>query len=313
MPPKVKKYLVVIGGPTGVGKTRIGIDLAKRYNTVIVSADSRQLYREMNIGTAKPTPAERAQVPHYLVDYVSLKDEYSAGEYARACKSLLLELFTERDIIFMVGGSGLYIRAVIEGFDEMPAVSKDIKEKWKQVYAEKGLAFLQQEVTLLDPEYAAKVDMQNPHRLIRALSVMQVSNTPVSVLQRSILEQRPFEVIRILCNLPRQELYDRIHNRVDEMIVEGLIDEVRSLLPYRDTQAMQTVGYNEIVAFLDGHMTQEEAISKIKQHSCNYAKRQLTWFRHQGEWKEFNPPDVYKVKEYVDYKLSPSPNEGPRR
>jgi tRNA dimethylallyltransferase len=302
MPPKVKKYLVVIGGPTGVGKTRIAIDLAKTYNTVIVSADSRQLYREMNIGTAKPTPEERAQVPHYLIDYVSIKDEYSAGGYARACKSLLQELFTERDIIFMVGGSGLYIRAVIDGFDEMPVVPKDIREKWKQIYTEKGIGFLQQEVTILDPEYAAKVDMENPHRLVRALSLMEVSNTPISILHRNVLEQRPFEVIRILCNLPRQELYDRIRNRVDEMISAGLINEVRSLLPYKDTQAMQTVGYKEIVSFLDGHLTQEEAIAKIKQHSCNYAKRQLTWFRHQGEWREFNPPEVDDIHHYIKSK-----------
>lgn len=292
-----------MAGPTGVGKTQVTLDLASRFGSVIVSADSRQIYREMAIGTARPTPVQRDQVPHYLIDYVSLSEEYSAGRYARECTQLLEQLFMHHDIVFLAGGSGLYIRAVIEGFDEMPAVPGEIREKWTRSFEERGLAFLQQELSLRDPGYTTKVDLQNPRRLIRALSVMDASGTSFSALRKKHPVEHPFEILKIFCNLPRKELYTRIHQRVDEMIVQGLVEEVTSLLPYRHTQAMQSVGYREIIAYLDGASTLEEAIAKIKQHTCNYAKRQLTWFRHQGDWTEFNPPDVEVIDRFIRRKL----------
>ncbi len=288
-----------MAGPTGVGKTQATIELALRFASVIVSADSRQIYQEMNIGTAKPDSEQLSRVRHHFIDHISLSEEYSAGRYSRECLRLLETLFQQHDIVFMTGGTGLYIRAVIEGFDDMPDVSSEIREKWMKRFAEHGLAFLHQELTILDPEYAAEVDMQNPHRLIRALSVIETAGKPFSALRRKEKSERPFEVIKIFCNLPRQQLYGRIHERVDQMLEKGLVDEVKSLVAFRDTQAMQTVGYKEIIAYFDGNCTLEEAIAKIKQHTCNYAKRQITWFKHQGDWQEFDPPDVEVIADFV--------------
>lgn len=288
-----------MAGPTAVGKTAASVKLAFRFDTEVISADSRQIYREMSIGTAKPTPDQLSRVKHHFIDHISLNEEYSAGRYARECLALLSTLFEQHDIVIMTGGSGLYIKAVIDGFDEMPSVSRDIRDKWKLAYTEKGLAFLQQELTILDPGYADTVDMQNAHRLIRALSVIEASGKPFSELRKKQEANRPFEIIKVLCNLPRQELYARIHQRVDDMVTNGLVEEVKSLLHHRHTQAMQTVGYKELLSWMDGACTYEEAIAKIKQHSCNYAKRQLTWFRHHGDWTEFSPPDVGAIVDFV--------------
>lgn len=295
---------MVIAGPTAVGKTRIAIDLAKRYRSVIVSADSRQVFSGMRIGTARPTPEEEQEVPHFLVGHVAPGTSYSAGAYARECTALLDTLFAEHDIVFLVGGSGLYLRAVLEGFDDMPAVPAGIRQKWIHTFETQGIEALQHALQERDPVYAPQVDLQNPHRLIRALSVMEASGKLYSDLRRRSQAALPFHVMRILCNLPRPILYDRIHRRVDVMMTAGLLDEVRSLLPYRHTQVMQTVGYRELIASLDGAITLEEAVVKIKQHTCNYAKRQLTWFRHQGDWNEFNPPDTAEIAAYIDRVMS---------
>lgn len=289
----------MVAGPTAVGKTSASIELAHRFDSEVVSADSRQIFREMTIGTAKPTDEQLSRVKHHFIDHLTLNTEYSAGLYARECLELLDVLFVRHDVVIMTGGSGLYIKAVIEGFDDMPNVSGEVREKWQQAYVHHGLTFLQQELTILDPAYAAEVDMRNAHRLIRALSVIDASGTPFSELRKNQETSRPFNAIKVLCNLSRQELYARIHQRVDEMIHDGLVDEVKSLTAYRDVQAMQTVGYKEIIAYLDGTYTLEEAIAKIKQHSCNYAKRQLTWFRHQGDWTEFNPLEVDAIADFV--------------
>lgn len=304
MPPNVNKYLVVIAGPTAVGKTVLSADLAGRYETVVVSADSRQIFREMDIGTAKPTPAEMRGVPHHFIDRLSLDTPYSAGRYARDCHALLDELFQEHRLVFLTGGSGLYIRAVIEGFDKMPEVSLEVRRKWERVQAEEGIEALQDAMSRQDPEFASQVDMQNPRRLVRALALMETSGKPVSELRKAAKQALPFEVIRVFCNLPRKELYERVHARVDAMMKAGLVEEVRSLMPYRDAQAMQTVGYKELVAHFDGKYTMDEAIAKIRQHSCNYAKRQITWFRNQGDWTEINPPDPEVIHQLIRETIS---------
>jgi tRNA dimethylallyltransferase len=302
--PNVNKYLVVVAGPTAVGKTRLAIEVAERLGTVIISADSRQVFREMNIGTAKPTPAEMDRVPHYFIDYRSISEAYSAGKFAQECHALLKELYSKYEVVLLVGGAGLYIRAVIEGFDKMPFVPADIRKKWERICLSEGLPFLQSTLRTMDPEFAEVVDMNNHRRLIRALSLMDVSGNTVSELRRQARHEIPYRVLKVFCNLPRQELYARIHTRVDQMIVAGLVDEVQSLLPFRNTQAMQTVGYKEIIAYLDGHCSLEEAIAKIKQHSCNYAKRQLTWFRNQGDWTEFNPPDAIEIGNFIEHNIA---------
>jgi tRNA dimethylallyltransferase len=305
----VNKYLVVLAGPTAVGKTDLAIRLAQRFDSVIISADSRQVYREMSIGTAKPTTEQRALVPHDMIDVVSVMDHYSAGDYSRECQQVLQRLFKNSDCIFLVGGSGLYIHSVIDGFDKIPRVSAAIRQSYEELYRSQGIAPLQELIRLHDPAYAARVDMRNPHRLIRALSVIETTGAPFSKLHHGAHAEKPFQVIRILLNLPRQELYARIHRRVDDMMTQGLLEEVRALLKYRDTPVMHTVGYRELIAYCDGHMTLEEAIDKIKQHSCNYAKRQLTWFRHQGTWTEFNPPDIQEIEKYITGHtgITPSP------
>jgi tRNA dimethylallyltransferase len=297
--PKVNKYLVVIAGPTAVGKTQIAIELAKRFQTVIVSADSRQLFREMNIGTAKPTQAELAAVPHYFINHASLDEPYSAGKYALECHTLLERLFEKHHIVFLVGGAGFYVRAVIEGFDKMPTVPLQIREKWERIQRDEGLHVLQDALRKADPEFSKLVDMKNHRRLVRALSLIDTSGKTVTELRKQARASLPFNVLKFFLNLPREELYARIHARVDAMIAAGLVDEVRSLLPYRDAQAMQTVGYKEVIEYLDGKCTLDEAIMKIKQHSCNYAKRQLTWFRNQGDWLEFNPPEAEEIAKYI--------------
>jgi tRNA dimethylallyltransferase len=291
---------VVIAGPTAVGKTQVAISLAQKYDSVIISADSRQIFREMSIGTAKPTKEELSLAEHHFIDHLSISEPYSAGRYAHECRQLLHTLFESHDVLFLVGGAGLYIRSVIEGFDKTPSVSPEMRQKWEEFYETRGLEALQEELKSVDPDFARQVDMQNHRRLIRALSVIETAGKPLTEMRKEARDSLPFHVIRIFCNLPRQELYARIRSRVDEMIAQGLIDEVHALLPYRDTQAMQTVGYKEIVKYLDGEWTLEQAIEKVKQHSCNYAKRQLTWFRNQGEWKEINPPDVGEIERYIE-------------
>ncbi len=296
---KVQKYLVAIAGPTAAGKTNISIEVARRYGTVIVSADSRQIYREMTIGTAKPTPEQLNVVPHYFVDHLEITEEYSAGRYEKDCLHLLEKLFEDHDVIFLVGGSGLYLRAVLEGFDAIPVIPGEYRQKWEQVYSDDGIEALRKAIDTHDPQYAKQVDLQNPQRLIRALSVYDATGRKYSAYRRQKRAQRPFRTVKIVCSLPRPLLYARINQRVEEMLTDGLVDEVKRLIPYRNAPALRTVGYRELFAHFDGEYSLKEAVEKIKQHTRNYAKRQLTWFGHQGDWKEFSPPDVESIHAYI--------------
>jgi tRNA dimethylallyltransferase len=279
------KKLIVISGPTAVGKTVAAIKLAQQLKTEIISADSRQFYREMSIGTAKPDAEELAQAKHHFIDSHSIAENFSVGDFEKEALQLLDELFKTHNQVIMVGGSGLFIQAVTQGFDDLPTADQSIREQLNQELTDKGIAYLQQKLHQADPDYYHKVDLNNPQRLIRALEVFEATGKPFSSYRKATISTRPFESIKIVLNLPREELYDRINRRVDIMIEQGLVNEVRSLLPYRHLNALNTVGYSELFDYLDGKTDLQTAIDLIKQNTRRFAKRQLTWFRKDKDTK----------------------------
>lgn len=278
----IKKKLIVVGGPTASGKTALAIELAQQFGTEIVSADSRQFYKEMSIGTAKPTPHELAQAKHHFIDNLSIHDSYSVGDFERDALAVLKTIFEKNDTAIMVGGTGLYIRAVCEGLDEFPDVPLSIRQEFEAIFEKEGLEPLQKLLEEVDYKYFTEVDIHNSVRLIRALSVWKVSGQPFSSFRSATKVVRDFEPVFKTIDLPRPVLYDRINRRVDMMMSEGLLEEARKLYPFKHLNALQTVGYTELFAHFDGQLTLEEAVDKIKQHSRNYAKRQTTWFKKNG-------------------------------
>lgn len=274
-----RKKLIVIGGATATGKTTYAIQLAQALHTEVLSADSRQFYREMSIGTAKPAAYELAAVRHYFVDSLSVTEDYSVGDFERDALHTLEQIFQERDVAILVGGSGLYLKAVCEGLDAFPEVGAAARQQVAEGAAAGGLTWLQAEVQRLDPAYFMVVDQHNPARLRRALEVCVQSGQPYSSFLKKTQQPRPFVVENHLLTLPRADLYARIEVRVDAMLAAGLEAEARALLPHRHRPALHTVGYEEFFAYFDGQLTYEQAVEKIKQHSRNYAKRQDTWFR----------------------------------
>ncbi|MBD1423543.1 tRNA (adenosine(37)-N6)-dimethylallyltransferase MiaA [Sphingobacterium chuzhouense] len=285
------KRLIVVVGPTAVGKTAMAITLAKHFKTEIISADSRQFYKEMSIGTAKPDAEELREVKHHFIDSHSIEEEYSAGDFERDALSLLETLFEKHDEVVMVGGSGLFVRAVCEGLDNLPKAPAAVRERLNDIFERKGLEPLQQKLKEVDPDYYRHADIHNPQRVIRALEVYEATGQPFSSYRVRETVERPFGIVTIGLNMERQKLYDRINLRVDKMIEKGLVNEVRSLLSYRNMPALLTVGYAEIFDFIDGKITLEEAISRIKQNSRRYAKRQITWFKKYGDTVWFDPDD----------------------
>jgi len=283
-----QKKLIVIAGPTAVGKTATAIRLAQQLKTEIISADSRQFYNEMSIGTAKPDAEELSQAKHHFINSHSITDNFTVGDFEKEALLLLDELFKTHDQLIMVGGSGLFIQAVTQGFDNLPAANPEIREKLNQEFAEKGIEHLQQKLKDADPDYYNKVDLNNPQRLIRALEVFQATGKSFSSYRKATVNTRPFESIKIVLDLPREELYDRINRRVDIMIEQGLVEEVHSLLPYRQLNALNTVGYSELFDYFDGKTDLPAAIDLIKQNTRRFAKRQLTWFRKDKEMKWLN-------------------------
>lgn len=280
-----EKKLIVIVGPTAVGKTAVAIKLAQKLHTEIISADSRQFYREMVIGTAKPTTEELTQAKHHFVDSHSIAESFSVGDFEKQGLQLLDALFKKHDTVILVGGSGLYIKAICEGFDELPSASIETREKLNLEFSEKGINYLQEKLKAADPVYYNQVDLNNPQRLIRALEVIETTGKPFSSYRKATVNSRPFNIIKIGLNLPREVLYQRINQRVDEMIKQGLVEEVRSLLPYRELNALNTVGYSELFNYFDGKTDLNSAIELIKQNTRRFAKRQLTWFRKDKEIK----------------------------
>jgi len=296
----LKKNLIVIAGPTAVGKTALSIELAKFYNCPVISADSRQFYKEMSIGTAKPTKEEMQDVPHYFIDNISIHDTYNVGQFEREAIDCIETLFKNHEQLILVGGSGLYINAILNGVDEFEEIPAHIREQLIKDFEEKGLTYLQEQLKQKDEVYYNQVDLDNPQRIMRALEVCIHNNKPYSSFRTKEKKQRSFETINILINTDREVLYSRINKRVDIMMQNGLLEEVKSLYPYKHLNALNTVGYKELFDFIDNKCTLEEAVNLIKQNSRRYAKRQLTWFNHQGDFETFAPTDLEKLKAYLD-------------
>jgi tRNA dimethylallyltransferase len=303
-----KKYLLIIGGATASGKTDFAIALARHFHTEILSSDSRQFYREMSIGTAKPTPVELQSVPHHFINSLSIRDDYSAGDYERDALALLEKLYRDRDTVIVAGGSGLFIRALCEGLDNFPEIPPAIRDRVNHWYEKEGLQGLQKRLRESDPQYYTQVDTDNPRRLMRALVVQESTGRPYSLYLKNKSTERPFIPIYLALHRPRTELYERINLRVDKMVTEGLIEEARSLYPHRELNALQTVGYQELFEYFDGKLTSDEAVEAIKQHSRNYAKRQMTWFRNQGSWKQFNPGETDSCIAYIHWLIQENRN-----
>jgi tRNA dimethylallyltransferase len=298
------KTIVILAGPTAVGKTSLSIQLAKRFQTEIISADSRQFYKEMEIGTAKPTLEEMEGVSHHFINSHSIHDEYNVGQFEKDTLKLLDELFQKHHVVFVVGGSGLYVKALCEGIDDMPAIPAEIRQKLNTEFEQNGIEYLQKQVIESDPEYFKIVDQQNPQRLIRALELYRATGKNMSYYRAQAKRtQRPFNIIKIGLERSREELYDRINLRMDQMIAEGLFEEAEKLYSFKDLNALQTVGYSEIFGFLDGEYDREEAVRLLKRNSRRYAKRQMTWFKRDSEFVWFSAEDKSKVIDYLENKI----------
>lgn len=274
-----ERTLHVICGPTAVGKTAFAINLAQQLNTAIISADSRQCYKEMTIGTAKPSKEELQAVKHYFIDEFSVTEHITAADFERLALGYLEEIFATSNDAVVCGGTGLYIKALCEGLDEMPAVNEDIDREINEAYKQKGIDWLKDEVQKYDPDFFAEAEQENPARLLRALVFKLSTGESIIHYRSGKKKQRDFKIKKTILELPREELYERINKRVDVMMEMGLLKEVESLYPYKNLKNLQTVGYSELFDYLDGNYSLEEAIDKIKQHTRNYAKRQMTWFR----------------------------------
>lgn len=294
-----KKYLISIVGPTAVGKTALAIELAKHYKTVILSADSRQFYKEISIGTAKPSHDELNEVKHYFIDNKSVTETYSAGDFERDAMELLVELYKENNIVILVGGSGLYIKALWEGLDEMPPVNEALRQELIYNFEQNGITYLQEKLRELDAHKLENIDSQNPQRLMRAIEIASQNIT-----LNKIKPKRPFEVIKICLNKDREQLYHTINKRVDIMINNGLLKECEQMVEFRNHYALKTVGYTEIFEFFDGIHSLPKAIELIKQHSRNYAKRQITWFKREVDLQWFEPNENTKIIEFINNKMA---------
>jgi len=298
-----QSYLILVVGPTAVGKTDLCLNLAKNFNTEIVSCDSRQFYREMNLGTAKPNSDELKQVPHHFINSLSIEDAYDVRKFESDSMALLERLFATHQVVIMTGGSGLFADAIVTGLDEMPEVGHDVRQQIVLEYGEKGLGFLQEEVARNDPEYFEKVDQKNPQRLMRALEIWRGTGKKFSSFRVKSTKERPFKVIKIGLERYREELYSRINSRMDQMIASGLFDEADDLFGKRHLNALQTVGYSEIFGFLEGKYDKEEAIRLLKRNSRRYAKRQMTWFKKDESISWFSPETQGDILAYLQSQI----------
>lgn len=283
------RYLIIIAGPTAVGKTDTAIRLARHLGTEIINADSRQVYREMKTGTAVPSSLQLAQVKHHLVGHRSIHEYYNASLYELEAIEILDRLFARHNVAILAGGSGMYIEAVCHGIDDIPSVDPEIRDRLNKIYLEYGLAGIQSRLLSADPEYYKKADLNNPKRILKALEISEMTGRPYSSFLTGHAKERKFQPLRICLDIPREELHANINRRVDSMVAEGLVDEARGLYPYSELNALNTVGYKELFDYFENKLTLDEAIGKIKDHTRQYARRQLTWFRKQKDTKWFLP------------------------
>lgn len=285
---KIKPSIYIIAGPTAVGKTAVAVALAKRLNTEIISADSRQCFTELSVGVARPSQEELSAVPHYFIADHSVQTDINAGYFEKFALEKAEAVFSKNESLVMVGGTGLYIRAFCDGIDPMPVIDSTIREEIIANYASKGLIWLQSELKHRDPAFWEIAEQSNPQRLMRALEVLNATGKSILFFRTSQKKQRPFNIIKIGLEMPMEQLTYRINTRVDQMLLDGLIEEVQSVIQYRDKPALQTVGYKEVFDYLDGKISKEEAIQQIKYHTRQYAKRQMTWFKKDPEFKWIN-------------------------
>lgn len=300
----MKNTLIVLIGPTGVGKTELSLSIAEHFKTCIVSADSRQLYADLKIGTAAPTPDQLARVPHHFVGTLRLTDYYSAAQYEAEVMVKLEELFQQNDVVVLTGGSMMYVDAICKGIDDIPTVDKETRELMIQRYEEEGLEKLCSELKLLDPEYYQIVDLKNPKRVIHALEICYMTGKTYTSFRTREIKKRPFRIIRIGLTREREELYNRINRRVDEMMEKGLLEEARSVAEYKHLNSLNTVGYKEIFKYIDGEWPLDFAIEKIKQNSRIYSRKQMTWFKRDPEISWFHPEKKEEIMNHIKNLLS---------
>lgn len=294
-----KKTVVVIAGPTAVGKTSVAIELAQMFGTSIISADSRQCYKELNIGVARPSEEQLAAVPHYFIASHSIHQKVTASTFEQYALEKAEGLFRQNDVIVMVGGTGLYIKAFCEGLDEVPEVPEAVRNDIVEQYFQYGLNWLQEEVKKADPRFYEVGEVQNPHRMMRALEVVRATGKSIISFRKGVKADRTFRVIKLALALPREDLHRNINSRVDQMMEQGLLEEVQWLIPFQQVNALQTVGYKELFDHYKGTVSLEDAVELIKKNTRQYAKRQLTWFRKDGEYSWFAPTELDKIKEHL--------------
>ena len=293
-------FLIVITGPTASGKTTLSIEIAQFFSAEILSADSRQFYREMKIGTARPSDEQLSIVPHHFIGHLSISDYYNVSKYESDVLKTLEHLFAGSSFAILTGGSGLYINAVCHGIDELPDSDQSLREQLKDLYQKKGIRILQEKLRELDPEYYKKVDLSNPNRLLRAVEVCLTTGISYSELRKNMRVPRNFRIIKIGLQRDREDLNHRINQRVETMMEDGLLEEVKELLPYRHLNALNTVGYKELFDYLDGKYSLAQAVEKIKTNTRRFAKRQMTWFRKDNEIKWFHPDELEKIVQMVE-------------
>lgn len=293
------KYLIVVTGPTASGKTALSIALAKAFQTEVISADSRQFFKEMHIGTARPTAEELEGIKHHFLGHISIHDNYNAGFFEIDALEVLDTIFETKNVAIVCGGSGMYVNALCYGLDELPKQDEELRLELEELFKQKGIEALQEKLKVLDPEYYKMVDLQNPHRLIRAIEVCINTGIPYSQLRKGEKKKRNFKILKIGIDWPREKLYERINQRVDLMFEQGLVEEVKKLIPFKNINALQTVGYRELFDYFEGKYTLEEAKELIKQNTRRFAKRQLTWFRKDKEINWFKPEEINSIISYL--------------
>jgi tRNA dimethylallyltransferase len=296
----MKKTLLVIGGPTAVGKTACGIEVAQHFGSEIISADSRQIYRECTIGTAVPTPEELAAVPHHFIQTVSLSDPYNASRFEEEVLQKLRDLFETKDLVLMVGGSGLYIDAVCHGIDELPSADLALRKELHRRFEMEGLDPLTEELKRLDPLSHARIDLKNHMRVMKALEVSIQTGIPYSSFLTALPKERPFRILRVAMDMERDLLYQRINARVERMMERGLLDEVQSLQAFRGSTPMKTVGYRELFRYFDGELNLDEAVDLIKRNSRKFARKQITWFRKKNQYRWITSEYSRRVISWVE-------------